>query len=75
MNIVTVIPLVASLLYSLLFVFSLRVKQRVNRIFSVYLLAMGLWSFCSFIWHADFPVIGDPRWLQASVFFGISHAP
>ncbi len=73
MNIVTiVIPLVASLLYFLLFVFSLRVKQRVNRIFSVYLLAMGLWSFSSFIWHADFPVIGDPRWLQASFFFGIS---
>ena len=46
-----------------------------NRIFSLYLLALGLWSFCSFIWHADFPGIGDPRWLQASVFFGISYVP
>jgi two-component sensor histidine kinase len=75
MNIVIVIPLVASLLYFLLFVFSLRVKQRANRIFSVYLLAMGLWSFCSFIWHADFPIIGDPRWLQVSFFFAISYVP
>jgi PAS domain S-box-containing protein len=75
MNNVSMIPLVASLLYFLLFVFSLRVKRRVNRIFSLYLLALGLWSFCSFIWHADSPVIGDPRWLQASAFFGISYVP
>jgi len=76
MNIVTVvIPLAASLLYFLLFTFSLRVKRRMNRIFSVYLLAMGLWSFCSFMWHADFPVIGDPRWIQAGLFFGFSHTP
>jgi two-component sensor histidine kinase len=75
MSIVSVIPLVAFLLYFLLFVFSLRVKRGMNRIFSLYLLAMGLWSFCSFIWHADFPVIGDPRWVQVSVFFAISQGP
>jgi signal transduction histidine kinase/CheY-like chemotaxis protein len=76
MNIVTVvIPLAASLLYFLLFTFSLRVKRKMNRIFSVYLLAMGLWTFSSFMWHADFPVIGDPRWLQVSLFFGTSYAP
>jgi len=75
MNVVTIIPLTTFLLYFLLFFFSLRVKRRMNRLFSLYLLAMGLWSFCSFMWHADFPGIGDPRWLQASVFFGISHGP
>jgi two-component sensor histidine kinase/GAF domain-containing protein len=73
MTIVTMIPLLASLLYMVLFVFSWRGKCRVNRLFSAYLLVMGLWSFTSFIWHADFPIIGDPRWLQASVFFGISY--
>jgi two-component sensor histidine kinase len=71
MNIATVIPLVASLLYFLLFAFSLRVGRRVNRIFSAYLLAMGLWTFSSFLWHADFPVIGDPRWLQVGMFCAI----
>ncbi len=71
MKAVTVIPLVASLLYFLLFGFSLRVKRRVNRIFSAYLLAMGFWTFSSFMWHADFPVVGDPRWLQAGVFCAI----
>jgi len=71
MDIATVIPLVASLLYFLLFAFSLRVRRRVNRIFSAYLLAVGLWTFSSFMWHADFPVIGDPRWLQAGMFWAI----
>ncbi len=71
MDIATVIPLVASLLYFLLFAFSLRVRRRVNRIFSAYLLAMGLWTFSSFVWHADFPVIGDPRWLQAGLFCAV----
>jgi two-component sensor histidine kinase/GAF domain-containing protein len=71
MNALIVIPLVASLLYFALFAFSLRVKRRVNRVFSVYLLAMGFWTFSSFMWHADFPIIGDPRWLQAGLFFAI----
>lgn len=71
MNIATVIPLIASLLYFLLFASSLRVKRRVNRIFSAYLLVMGLWTFSSFMWHADFPVIGDPRWLQVGLFCAI----
>jgi len=43
----------------------------VNRIFSAYLLAMGLWVSTSFLWHADFPVIGDLPWLQAGMFFAI----
>jgi two-component sensor histidine kinase len=75
MSIVVVIPLFAFLLYSLLFAFSLRVKQRVNRIFSLYLSAMGLWSFSSFMWHADFPVIGDLRWLQIGFFLATSYVP
>jgi two-component sensor histidine kinase len=75
MNIMAVVPLFAFVFHSLLFAFSLRVRQKVNRIFSVYLVAMGLWSFSSLMWHADFPGIGDPRWLQASVFFGISYVP
>ena len=71
MNISTVVCLVASLLYSLLFVFSLRVKRRVNRIFSAYLLGMGLWTSTSVMWFADFPVLGDLPWLQTGMFFSI----
>ena len=67
----TAVCLVASLLYSLLFVFSLRERRRVNRIFSTYLLAMGLWTSTSVLWHADFPVIGDLPWLQAGMLFAI----
>jgi two-component system NtrC family sensor kinase len=71
MDIEIVVCLVASLLYSLLFVFSLRGKRRVNRIFSVYLLAMGLWTSSSVVWFADFPVLGDLPWLQMGMFFVI----
>jgi len=63
--------LVASLLYSLLFVFSLRERRRVNRIFSAYLLGMGLWTSTSVLWFADFPVLGDLPWLQMGMFFAI----
>ena len=73
--IVAAIPLFAFLVYSLLFAFSLRGKQTVNRTFSVYLLSMGLWTFSSFMWHADFPGIGDPRWVQLSLFFGAIYVP
>jgi two-component system NtrC family sensor kinase len=66
-----VVCLIASLLYSLLFVFSLRGKHRVNRIFSAYLLGMGLWTSTSVMWFADFPVLGDLPWLQAGMFFSI----
>ncbi len=71
MDIAIVIPLVTSLVYSLLFAFSLRARRRVNRIFSTYLLTMGLWTFSSFMWHADFPVFGDLPWLQMGLFFSI----
>ena len=66
-----VVCLVASLLYSLLFVFSLRGKRRINRIFSAYLLGMGLWTSTSVMWFADFPVLGDLPWLQMGMFFSI----
>ena len=71
MNTATVVCLVAFLLYSLLFAFSLRVKRRVNRILSTYLLAMGLWTSSSVMWFADFPVLGDLPWLQTGLFFAI----
>ena len=72
MNIMNIaVCLVASLLYSLLFVFSLRGKRRVNRIFSAYLLGMGLWTSTSVMWFADFPVLGDLPWLQMGLFFSI----
>ena len=71
MNIATVVCLVASLLYFLLFVFSLRGKRRANRILSAYLLAMGLWTSSSVMWFADFPVLGDLPWLQTGMFFSI----
>ena len=73
MNTVNVaVCLVASLLYFLLFAFSLRVKHRTNRIFSAYLLAMGLWTSSSVMWFADFPVLGDLPWLQTGLFFSIT---
>jgi two-component system NtrC family sensor kinase len=72
MNVINIaVCLVASLLYSLLFVFSLRGKRRVNRIFSAYLLGMGLWTSTSVMWFADFPVLGDLPWLQTGMFFSI----
>lgn len=72
MNIMnSAVCLVASLLYFLLLSFSLRVKRRINRIFSAYLLAMGLWTSSSVMWFADFPVLGDLPWLQAGLFFSI----
>ena len=42
-----------------------------NRIFSAYLLGMGLWTSTSVMWFADFPVLGDLPWLQAGMFFSI----
>jgi PAS domain S-box-containing protein len=65
------ISLVASVLYFVLFGFSLRVKRRMNRIFSAYLLTMGLWTTTSVMWFADFPALSDVPWLQAGMFFVI----
>ena len=71
MTAASVIPLAASLLYFLLFAFSLRIRRRVNRIFSGYLLTMGLWACSSLMWHVDALALADPPWLQAGLFFGI----
>ena len=67
----SMIPLAACILYFLLFAFSLQGKRRINRIFSVYLLLMALWTFSSFMWHADFYLLGDPPWLQVGFSFAI----
>jgi len=66
-----IIPLVASLLYAVLFVLSLRVKRRLTRVFSVYLFTMFWWSFGSFLWHANVPFIGGLTWLHVGFGAGV----
>ena len=70
MNLNVLIPLVAFVVYGALLFVVIRQHSRskVNRTFALYLLAMTVWSFGSFMMHADFPVRTPLFWNK---FMGI----
>ena len=54
MNVWAVIPLVSFLLFAVLAIVVLRQdKQRVNRVFALFLIASSIWSFTSFMLHLN----------------------
>ena len=71
MTIAIAISLGGTVLYLLLFAFSLGRRRKASRLFSAYVLVMGIWAFTSLMWHWDHPVVGTLPWLQVGMVFVI----
>lgn len=72
-SVITLIPIIATVLYGVIFVLVLYSKPRssTKNIFSVYLLAMFIWSFSAFITLSGFT---DPQpWFNIFVAAGMVH--
>ena len=68
MNIWAIIPLVTSLVYLVLFVFTLqRVGKWANKMFAYYLGMAAFWSFSSFMLHLEAPPAQTLIWNQVLV--------
>jgi len=69
----TVIPLAACVVYVLLMVLAARqsLDRRVNQLFIWYAFLLMLWSFGSFMIHANFPNMGPVFWNRFLVVSGV----
>jgi GAF domain-containing protein len=70
------IPFLAFVCYGFLIILVLRhdPRSRLNQTFTLYLLSMAIWSFGSFMMHADFP-IQTPLFWNKFMTFGLLAAP
>ena len=75
MNLSLLIPLVAFVAYAVLMLIVVRQRSRskVNQAFALYLLVMTIWSFSSFMLHANFGIGSPYAWSVFTTISGIAN--